>query len=82
MAALRMDMMTRLANAPKKTVIRGCRVAMIAAIKNVLSPAKVSIALDDGASASTTTTIHVPISETTIMMKALNRAAVQSASDR
>lgn len=44
MAALRMDMMTRLAKAPKKTVMRGCRVAMIAAIKNVLSPVNVSSA--------------------------------------
>jgi hypothetical protein len=42
MAALRMDMITKLAKAPKKTVIRGCRVAMIAAIKNVLSPVSVS----------------------------------------
>ena len=38
MAALSIDMMTRLAKAPRKTVIRGCLVAMIAAIKKVLSP--------------------------------------------
>ena len=41
-AALRMDMTTSEANAPPKTVIRGCRVAMIAAIRNVLSPADMS----------------------------------------
>lgn len=40
MAALRIDMMTRLAKAPRKTVMRGCLVAMIAAIRNVLSPAQ------------------------------------------
>jgi hypothetical protein len=37
-AALRIDMMTKLAKAPRNTVIRGCRVAMIAAIRKVLSP--------------------------------------------
>jgi len=72
MAALRMDMMTKLANAPKKTVIRGCRVAMIAAIKNVLSPICVS-------SASYPALADVPISDTTIMMNALKRAAIVSA---
>jgi hypothetical protein len=45
MAALRIDMMTKLANAPRNTVIRGCRVAMIAAIKKVLSPA-LSVPID------------------------------------
>lgn len=63
-----MDMMTRLAKAPKNTVIRGCRVAMIAAIKNVLSPGHVS--LDHKPELD-----NIPISETTIMMNALNRAA-------
>jgi hypothetical protein len=37
-AALRIDMTTSEANAPPKTVIRACRVAIIAAIRNVLSP--------------------------------------------
>lgn len=37
-AALRMLITIKLANAPPNTVILGCRVAMIAAIRNVLSP--------------------------------------------
>jgi hypothetical protein len=37
-AADNMDMTTRLANAPPKTVTRECRLAMMAAIKKVLSP--------------------------------------------
>jgi hypothetical protein len=41
-AALKMDMTTKEANAPPKTVIRGCREAMMAAMRNVLSPAHVS----------------------------------------
>jgi hypothetical protein len=53
MAALRMDMMTKLAKAPKNTVIRGCRVAIIAAIKNVLSPISVSSAHEQGTDGST-----------------------------
>lgn len=32
------DMSTRLANAPANTTVRECRVAMIAAIRKVLSP--------------------------------------------
>lgn len=37
-AAERTDMMTRLANAPEKTVTRLCFDARIAAMRNVLSP--------------------------------------------
>jgi hypothetical protein len=71
MAALKMDMMTRLAKAPKKTVIRGCLVAMIAAIRKVLSPRRIC----QQNVSSTSQSDLLPISETTIMMKALKRAA-------
>lgn len=37
-AALRILITIKLANAPPNTVILGCRVAMIAAIRKVLSP--------------------------------------------
>lgn len=40
-AALNIDMTTKLAKAPRKTVIRGCLVAMIAAMRKVLSPVRV-----------------------------------------
>ena len=38
MAALKTLMTSKLANAPENTVNRGCRVAMMAAMRNVLSP--------------------------------------------
>ena len=63
-------MMTRLAKAPANTVFRGCRVAMIAAMRKVLSPKLWSVAHPKRRSRS-----NSPISETTIIIKAWKKAS-------
>ena len=77
-AALKMDMTTKDAKAPPNTVIRGCRDAMMAAMRNVLSPAHVSGAtmrLCKERDEKAVCDQHVPISETTIITKAWKKAS-------
>lgn len=69
-------MTTSEAKAPPKTVIRGCREAMIAAMRNVLSPAHVSKGLERACFAVWhEAAAYAPISETTIITNAWKKAS-------
>lgn len=74
-AALSIDMITNEPKAPKNTVIRACRVAMIAAIRKVLSPEEVYMIISVLPWRSGTISPHAPISDTTIMMNACQKAS-------